>query len=53
MKSFYQMRQEMMTTGDGNSPKDTSTMGKKRQYQVQTRNFVEVLGKRKKKEVKY
>ena len=53
MKSFYQLRQEMMTTGDVNIPKDTSTMGKKRQYQVQTRNFVEVLGKRKKKEVKY
>ena len=53
MKSFVELRNEMMTTGDVNIPKDTSTMGKKRQYQVQTRNFVEVLGKRKKKEVKY
>ena len=53
MKSFVELRNEMMTTGDAGIPQDTSTMGKKRQYQVQTRNFVEINGKRKKKEVKY
>lgn len=50
MKKFNDFREEMMTTGDVNIPKDTKNMKdkKKRKTQTLTRNYIEVLGKRKK-----
>ena len=48
MKTFKDMRQEMMTTGDANIPKDTQNMGTKRKQKPLTRHYVEVMGKRKK-----
>ena len=50
MKSFFDLRQEMMTAGDAGIPQDTSNMQpkKKRKQQPLTRHYVEVMGKRKK-----
>jgi hypothetical protein len=50
MKTFKQMFDEMMTTGDAGIPQDTKDMGpkKKKKYAVLTRNYIEVNGKRKK-----
>lgn len=47
MKSFYQLRQEMMTAGDAGIPQDTSNMKPKRKQKPLTRHYVEVMGKRK------
>ena len=47
MKSFYQLRQEMMTTADAGIPKDTANMKPKRKQKPLTRHYVEVMGKRK------
>ena len=50
MKKFKKVREEMMTTGDANIPKDTKNMqpNKKRKTSTLTRNYIEVMGKRKK-----
>lgn len=50
MKSFEDLRKEMMTAGDAGIPQDTANMGpkKKRKTQPLTRHYVEVMGKRKK-----
>ena len=50
MKDFKQLRQEMMTTGDAGIPQDTANMQpkKKRKTRPLTRNYIEVMGKRKK-----
>lgn len=50
MKEFKQLRQEMMTTGDAGIPQDTANMQpkKKRKTRPLTRNYIEVMGKRKK-----
>ena len=49
MKSFHDLRKEMMTAGDAGIPQDTSNMQpKKRKQQALTRHYVEVMGKRKK-----
>ena len=47
MKTFHQMRQEMMTAGDAGIPQDTSNMKPKRKQKPLTRHYVEVMGKRK------
>ena len=52
-KSFKQYRkevEEMMTAADAGIPQDTSNMvpKKKRKPKVLTRNYIEVMGKRKK-----
>lgn len=53
MKTFKQMFDEdAMTTGDAGIPADTKDMGprnkKKRKNQILTRNYIEIMGKRKK-----
>lgn len=49
MKTFKDLKMEMMTTGDAGIPQDTSNMGKKkRKPKVLTRNYIEIMGKRKK-----
>ena len=48
MKTFHQMRQEMMTAGDAGIPQDTANMKPKRKQKPLTRHYVEVMGKRKK-----
>jgi len=50
MKTFVDIRNEMMTAGDAGIPQDTANMQpkKKRKTRPITRNYVEVLGKRKK-----
>jgi hypothetical protein len=49
MKDFKDIRNETMTTADAGIPKDTANMGnKKRKTQPLTRNYIEVMGKRKK-----
>ena len=51
-KSFKQYRkevEEMMTAADAGIPKDTANIGqKKRKPKVLTRNYIEIMGKRKK-----
>lgn len=49
MKSFVDLRKEMMTSADAGIPQDTANMGprKKKLYPI-TRRFIEVNGKRKK-----
>ena len=51
-KSFRQYRkevEEMMTAADAGIPKDTANIGqKKRKPKVLTRNYIEIMGKRKK-----
>ncbi len=50
MKTFKQMYEEMMTTGDAGIPHDTKDMGpkkKKRKTRPLTRNYIEVAGVRK------
>lgn len=52
-KSFKQYRkevEEMMTAADAGIPKDTANMmpKKKRKTRPLTRNYIEILGKRKK-----
>ena len=48
MKSFFDLRQEMMTAGDAGIPQDTKNMGPKKKKRPLTRHYIEVLGKRKK-----
>lgn len=46
MKTFKEF-QEMTTAGDAGIPQDTKDMGsKKRRHKVISRNFIEVMGKR-------
>ncbi len=52
MKTFVQIRNEMMTAGDAGIPQDTSNMGKKKKQKPLTRHYVEVMGKRK-RQIKY
>lgn len=55
MKTFKQLYDELMaesptmTTGDAGIPQDTKDMGpkKKRKYNIVTRGYVEIMGKRK------
>ena len=51
-KSFKQYRkevEEMMTAADAGIPQDTKNIGpKKRKPKVLTRNYIEIMGKRKK-----
>lgn len=48
MKSFKDHMEEMMTAADAGIPQDTKDMGsKKRKHKVLTRNYIEVMGKRK------
>ena len=50
-KSFKQYRkevEEMMTAADAGIPKDTKNMGPKRKTRPLTRNYIEIMGKRKK-----
>ena len=48
MKSFVELRNEMMTAGDAGIPQDTKNMKPKRKQQPLTRHYVEIMGKRKK-----
>jgi hypothetical protein len=49
MKTFKDIKNEMMTTGDAGIPQDTANMGrKKNKPKVLTRNYIEIMGKRKK-----
>ena len=48
MKEFKDIRKEMMTAGDAGIPQDTKNMGPKRKQKPLTRNYIEVMGKRKK-----
>jgi len=48
MKSFVDLRKEMMTAGDAGIPQDTSNMKPKRKSKPLTRHYVEIMGKRKK-----
>ena len=48
MKTFVQIRNEMMTAGDAGIPADTANMKPKRKQKPLTRNYVEIMGKRKK-----
>jgi len=57
MKTFKQMLDEEMTTAaDAGIPKDTVAMGqplgkkKKRKLNILTRNYIEIAGKRKRRE---
>ena len=52
MKSFVELRNEMMTAGDAGIPQDTSNMKPKKKQKPLTRHYVEVLGKRK-RQIKY
>ena len=47
MKTFVQIRNEMMTAGDAGIPHDTANMKPKRKQKPLTRNYVEIMGKRK------
>ena len=48
MKSFVELRNEMMTAGDAGIPQDTSNMKPKKKQKPLTRHYVEIMGKRKK-----
>jgi len=48
MKSFVELRKEMMTAGDAGIPQDTSNMKPKKKLKPLTRHYVEIMGKRKK-----
>ena len=48
MKNFKDVRSEMMTAGDAGIPQDTKNMKPKRKTKPLTRNYIEVMGKRKK-----
>jgi len=52
MKTFKQMYEDAMTTGDAGIPADTKDMGprtkKKRKNKILTRNYIEIMGQRKK-----
>ena len=48
MKTFQDMRNEMMTTGDAGIPQDTANMEPKKKQKPITKHYVEVMGKRKK-----
>ena len=48
MKSFVELRNEMMTAGDAGIPQDTSNMKPKKRNKPLTRHYVEIMGKRKK-----
>ena len=54
MKTFADLRNEMMTAGDAGIPHDTKNMQpkKKRKTNPLTRHYVEVMGKRK-RQIKY
>ena len=47
MKTFIELRNEMMTAGDAGIPQDTANMGPKKKQKPLTRHYVEVMGKRK------
>ena len=48
MKDFKELRNEMTTAGDAGIPQDTKNMKPKRKTKPLTRNYIEVMGKRKK-----
>ena len=48
MKDFKKLRNEMMTSGDAGIPQDTANMKPKKKQRPLTRNYIEVMGKRKK-----
>ena len=50
MKTFKQMYDEQMNAAAAGIPADTKNMGpkKKRKFQIMTRNYIEIAGKRKK-----
>lgn len=48
MKDFKKLRSEMMTSGDAGIPQDTANMKPKKKQRPLTRNYIEVMGKRKK-----
>ena len=54
MKTFKDIRNEMMTAGDAGIPQDTANMKpkKKRKTRPLTRHYVEVMGVRK-RNIKY
>ena len=54
MKTFKDIRNEMMTSGDAGIPQDTANMKpkKKRKTRPLTRHYVEVMGVRK-RNIKY
>ena len=47
MKTFQDMRNEMMTAGDAGIPQDTANMKPKKKQKPLTRHYVEIMGKRK------
>jgi len=55
MKTFKDLKTEMMTAGDAGIPQDTANMKPKKRMKPLTRNYIEVMGKRKKavKETQY
>ena len=48
MKTFKELKTEMMTAADAGIPQDTKNMGPKRKQKPLTRNYIEIMGKRKK-----
>ena len=48
MKTFADIRNEMMTAGDAGIPQDTANMKPKKVQKPLTRHYVEIMGKRKK-----
>ena len=48
MKTFKDLKTEMMTSGDAGIPQDTKNMRPKRKQKPLTRNYIEIMGKRKK-----
>jgi hypothetical protein len=48
MKTFKDVRSEMMTSGDAGIPQDTANMKPKKKTKPLTRHYIEVMGKRKK-----
>jgi hypothetical protein len=48
MKTFKDLKTEMMTAADAGIPQDTSNMEPKRKTKPVTRNYIEIMGKRKK-----
>ena len=48
MKTFKDLKNEMMTAGDAGIPQDTKNMGPKKKMKPLTRNYIEIMGKRKK-----
>ena len=48
MKTFKDVRSEMMNSGDAGIPQDTANMKPKKKKKPLTRHYIEVMGKRKK-----